>query len=120
ATPHLLDCLVGLPQSLSGRFDVISAVPPYVPDSAAQYLPHEAAEYEPATALFGGADGLDLVRRLITESHDWLAPGGVLLIELGSQQQQPATDFAEALGFIGTRTLGEDEQTVVLELRLRS
>ncbi|MGO1360002.1 MAG: putative protein N(5)-glutamine methyltransferase, partial [Brevibacterium aurantiacum] len=89
------------------------------PDSAAQYLPHEAAEYEPATALFGGADGLDLVRRLITESRDWLAPGGVLLIELGSQQQQPATDFAEALGFIGTRTLGEDEQTVVLELRLR-
>ena len=77
------------------------------------------AEYEPATALFGGADGLDLVRRLITESRDWLAPGGVLLIELGSQQQQAATDFAEALGFIGRRTLGEDEQTVVLELRLR-
>ncbi len=119
STTHLLDCLVGLPQTLTGGFDVISAVPPYVPDSAAQYLPHEAVEYEPATALFGGADGLDLVRRLITESRDWLAPSGVLLIELGTQQQEQATDFAEPLGFDSRHRLGDDEQTVVLELRLR-
>lgn len=119
AQSHLLDCLVGLPRVLSGGFDVISAVPPYVPDSAAQFLPHEAADYEPPTALFGGVDGLDLVRRLIIESHEWLAPGGVVLIELGSAQHASVADFAQAQGFAATSTLGEDEQTVVLKLALR-
>lgn len=119
ARSHLLDCLEGLPQVLSGGFDVISAVPPYVPDSAAQFLPHEAAEHEPSTALFGGVDGLDLIRRLISESPQWLAPGGVVLIELGSAQYASAAEFAAARGFTATSTLGEDEQTLVLNLALR-
>lgn len=119
AQSHLLDCLVGLPQVLSGGFDVISAVPPYVPDSAGQFLPHEAAEHEPPTALFGGVDGLDLVRRLISESPQWLASGGVVLIELGSAHAASAAEFAAAHGFTATSTLGEDEQTVVLKLALR-
>lgn len=118
AQAHLLDCLVGLPQALSGSFDVISAVPPYVPDSAAQFLPREASEHEPATALFGGVDGLDLVRRLVSESREWLVPGGVVLIELGVAQYTNAAEFAEAQGFTATSTLGEDEQSVVLELQL--
>ncbi|GAA1561951.1 MULTISPECIES: methyltransferase [Brevibacterium] len=119
AHPHLLNTLSGLPQTLAGGFDVISAVPPYVPDSAAEFLPHEALDYEAPTALFGGADGLDLVRRLIGESRQWLAPSGVLLIELGSEQLHRAADFATELGFSTRNTLGEDEQTAVLELQLR-
>lgn len=118
AHSHLLDCLVGLPQVLRSGFDVISAVPPYVPDSAAQFLPHEAADHEPPTALFGGVDGLDLVRRLICESRDWLAPGGVVLIELGSAQYTSAAEFGAAQGFTVTGTFGEDEQTVVLKLAI--
>lgn len=115
----LLDCLSGLPQSLAGGFDVISAVPPYVPDSAAEFLPHEAVDYEAQTALFGGADGLDLIRSLICESCEWMAPGGVVLIELGSDQQHTAVEFAAAKGFAVSSILGEDGQTVVLELRSR-
>lgn len=115
---HLLSCLDGLPQELVGNFDVISAVPPYVPDSAAEFLPREALDHEAATALFGGADGLDLVRRLIAESRRWLAPDGALLIELGNEQRLPAEYFATAAGFaIVASSLSDDEQTVVLELR---
>lgn len=119
AHPHLLNTLTGLPQTLAGGFDVISAVPPYVPDSAAEFLPREALDHEAPTALFGGADGLDLVRRLIGESRQWLAPSGVLLIELGSEQLHSAADFATQLGFSTGSTLGDDEQTAVLELQPR-
>ncbi|TSI16069.1 methyltransferase [Brevibacterium aurantiacum] len=114
---HRLTCLKGLPQTLLGSFDVISAVPPYVPDAAAEFLPREAIEHEAPTALFGGADGLDLVRCLIRESGEWLAPGGVLLIELGREQRHTAADFAGARGFRASCILGDDEQTTVLELR---
>lgn len=114
---HLTSCLAGLPEALAGGFNVISAVPPYVPDSAAQFLPREAIDHEAPTALFGGADGLDLVRRLISESPHWLAPGGALLIELGNGQHRTAGDFATAVGFLPRSHHGEDEQTVVLEMR---
>lgn len=114
---HLTSCLAGLPAELAGSFNVISAVPPYVPDSATQFLPREARDHEASMALFGGADGLDLVRRLISESPPWLAPGGALLIELGSGQHRTADDLAAAAGFLPRSHHGEDEQTVVLEMR---
>lgn len=114
---HRLTCLEGLPQSLLGSFDVISAVPPYVPDAAAEFLPREAIDHEAPTALFGGADGLDLVRSLIRDSREWLAPGGVVLIELGREQRYMAADFARTWGFNASIILGDDEQTTVLELR---
>lgn len=113
---HLSACLAGLPEELAGRFNIISAVPPYVPDSAAQFLPREARDHEAPTALFGGADGLDLVRRLISEAPYWLVLGGVLLIEIGQGQHRTAGDFATSLGFLPRAHHGEDEQTVVLEM----
>ncbi len=119
-TGHVLDCLQGLPDSLRQSISVLAAVPPYVPETAADFLPHEAFDFEPSTALFGGADGLDLVRRLITESLDWLAPDGVLLIELGRGQVAEATTFATERRLEAQSHLGEDEQTVLLELRGRN
>ncbi|MGJ5725567.1 N5-glutamine methyltransferase family protein [Brevibacterium sp. H602] len=119
-TGHVLDCLHGLSDTLRQSVSVIAAVPPYVPETAADFLPHEALDFEPSTALFGGRDGLDLVRRLIAESLDWLAPDGVLLIELGQGQVASATGFATERGLEARSHLGEDEQTVVLELRRRN
>lgn len=119
-TGHVLDCLHGLSDTLRQSVSVIAAVPPYVPETAADFLPHEALDFEPSTALFGGRDGLDLVRRLIAESLDWLAPDGVLLIELGRGQVASATGFATERGLEARSHLGEDEQTVVLELRCRN
>lgn len=114
---HLLDCLSGLPPELAGRVAVICAVPPYVPESARQFLPREATDHESPNALFGGADGLDLVRGLMMESRDWLRPGGTVLIEVGHGQTDTAARYARELGYTAYSHLGEDEQTVVLELR---
>src|SRR5699024_2337332 len=114
---HRLNCLRGLPEELRRGVDVIAAVPPYVPDTAADFLPREAVDCEPSSALFGGPDGLDLVRRLIDESVDWLRPEGTLLIELGREQAPTALAHAAGRGLAGQGRLGEDEQTVVVELR---
>lgn len=115
-TAHFLDCLHGLPSILRHKIDVIAAVPPYVPVGAAKFLPHEAVDYEPRTALFGGADGLDLVRRLIAEAPEVLRPEGTMLIELGHMQVIEIGEQANLWGWSTQTHLGEDEQTAVLSL----
>jgi release factor glutamine methyltransferase len=62
---------------------------PYVSVSEWQQLPREIRDHEPRGALVGGDDGLDLIRRLVVTSPGVLAPGGVLLLEVG-QGQAPA------------------------------
>ena len=59
---------------------------PYVTTAEWNSLPREIKEYEPPGALWGGHDGLDLIRRLIATSHGVLAPRGFLLLEVGWQQ----------------------------------
>ena len=56
------------------RYAVITANPPWVPDGTE--LPEEVINHEPAVSFFGGPDGLDVVRRLVHELPEWLAPGG--------------------------------------------
>jgi len=70
------------PQTLAeidGRLDVVVTNPPYVPDDAV--VDPEVAEHDPRLAIFGGTDGLDVVRRLIDRAAHLLAPGGALGIE---------------------------------------
>jgi release factor glutamine methyltransferase len=64
-----------------GSFDLVVSNPPYIPES--ESLPREVREHEPLVALFGGADGLDVYRRLIPEAQRVLAPDGRLIMELG-------------------------------------
>ncbi|WBB54837.1 peptide chain release factor N(5)-glutamine methyltransferase [Verrucosispora sp. WMMD573] len=70
--PALLD-------ELTGRVDVLLCNPPYVPLAVA--VPPEVADHDPAEAVFGGADGLDVIRRVIDRAGFLLRPGGVLGIE---------------------------------------
>jgi release factor glutamine methyltransferase len=63
-------------------------------------LPREIREFEPRQSLTDGSDdGLGLVRRLATEAHEWLKPGGVLLVEIGTylSRKTQATLRAEHL-----------------------
>ena len=76
--------------------DVIVANPPYVPDGAIADLPPEVRDFEPRLALAGGSDGLDLVRRLLGVAARQLAPGGHLVLELGSGQAPAARDAVAA------------------------
>jgi release factor glutamine methyltransferase len=70
-------------------FDAIAANPPYVPDVDGAMLQAEVRDFEPHVALFGGADGLDLYRRLIPAARPALRPGGLLAMEFGFGQQEP-------------------------------
>jgi release factor glutamine methyltransferase len=81
-------CLQGdLLAPLTGTFDAIVANPPYVPLVSRDGLQPEVRDFEPGLALFGGADGLDLIRRLITESAPLLQKYGYLMLEFGDGQE---------------------------------
>ncbi|GAA1910594.1 putative protein N(5)-glutamine methyltransferase [Streptantibioticus ferralitis] len=79
-----------LPASLRGRVDVLVANAPYVPTESIGLLPAEARVHEPWVALDGGADGLEVQRRVAAAAPLWLAPGGHLLLET-SERQAPLT-----------------------------
>src|SRR5262245_42016592 len=79
-----------LPFSLRGNVDLLVANLPYVPTSAVGMMPPEARLHEPLVALDGGADGLDVLRRVAGAAPDWLAPGGHVLIEIGAAQADAA------------------------------
>lgn len=89
-----------LPAGLRGRVDVVVANAPYVPTGEVPLMPPEARLHEPRTALDGGADGLDVVRRVVVAAPRWLAPGGHVLIE-SSERQAP--DVVRAMERAGLR-----------------
>jgi release factor glutamine methyltransferase len=78
---HLGDLFDPLPRRLRGRVAVLIANAPYVPSDAVASMPPEARLFEPLLALDGGADGLDVLRRIIAGAPGWLAPGGRLFVE---------------------------------------
>jgi release factor glutamine methyltransferase len=80
------------------KCDVVVANPPYVPDS--QPLPKDVATFEPAIALFGGSDGLELPKRFIAAAARLLKAGGLLAIEHTETQGESianllSTDFTQ-------------------------
>jgi release factor glutamine methyltransferase len=80
------------------QFDVITANPPYVTDQEMDTLQPDVRLHEPHLALRGGSDGLDVVRRLITDAVSRLLPGGALLLEIGEQQGEAVTELFKAVG----------------------
>jgi release factor glutamine methyltransferase len=99
AEVHQGDLFEALPPALRGRLDVVVANVPYVPTGAIAVLPAEARRHEPRAALDGGADGLDVLRRVAAGAASWLAPGGHLLSEVGDDQVAPASAALAAGGF---------------------
>lgn len=75
------------------RYDIIVSNPPYVPSGVAAELLKDGRN-EPLLALDGGKDGMDIIRRLITQAHRALKAGGVLLLETGEYN---AADTRQAL-----------------------
>ncbi len=89
----------GLPAELRGSFDVVVSNPPYVADDDPD-LEAIVRDWEPAVSLFGGPDGLDVVRRLIIDAIAWLRPGGGLFVEFGTTQGDAVRALANDAGFI--------------------
>ena len=70
------------------QFDAILSNPPYIPSRTVDGLAAEVKDFEPRLALDGGPEGMDLVSRIIIEAPDWLAPGGLLLMEIDDTQEE--------------------------------
>jgi release factor glutamine methyltransferase len=112
---YIGDLYDALPVTLRGRIDVLVANVPYVPSDAVALMPPEARDHEPRVALDGGADGLDVARRVAAAAQGWLARGGYLLIETSSGQAPTAADIFAANG-LSTSIAIDDEvgATVVI------
>jgi release factor glutamine methyltransferase len=86
----------GLLTGLDGTVDVVVSNPPYVPEGAR--LPREVADHDPPLALWGGPDGLDVVRGLLATAARLLRPGGALGIEHADQQGTALPALVRASG----------------------
>ena len=72
----------------SMQFDLIISNPPYIPSSDIAKLEPEIREFEPMLALDGGKDGLNSFRFILKKAHCYLAPWGVILLEIGFDQKE--------------------------------
>ncbi len=107
-----------LPRTLKGRVDVLVANAPYVPTEDVGFMPAEARLHEPLVALDGGADGLDVLRRVIEAAPVWLAPGGRLLVETSRLQAPVAVEAVDRSG-LTANVASSDElgATIVIAAR---
>ena len=91
------DLASAVPDVLFGRFDLLVSNPPYIPsDVLAQEVPAEVKDHEPELALDGGADGLDVFRRILALAPTVLASGGTLCVELFEGNVHAAAELVRA------------------------
>ncbi len=76
------------------RYDLIVCNPPYVNERSMKALPPEY-RHEPRLALAGGAEGMDLVRRILADAPDFMAPEGLLVLEIGHERAHFEAAFPE-------------------------
>jgi release factor glutamine methyltransferase len=112
------DLYSALPARIRGNIDILAVNAPYVPTESISSMPHEARAHEPTVSLDGGADGLDIHRKVAAEALAWLRPGGHLLIET-SRRQAKLTATAVARGGLTPRIVRSEELdgTVVIGRR---
>jgi release factor glutamine methyltransferase len=80
------------------RFDLIIANPPYVRHGDLTQLAPEIRDWEPMIALDGGADGLNLYRRIVAAARDHLAAGGFIGLEIGADMAGAVAGLLSAAG----------------------
>jgi release factor glutamine methyltransferase len=105
---HEGDLTDALPEHLTGRVNVLVVNAPYVPSDEIAMMPPEARDHEPRVALDGGANGVDVHRRIAEQSPQWLRPGGHLVIET-SRRQAPLTVEAMVRNGFDTRVVRSDD-----------
>lgn len=81
------------------RFEVLTANPPYIPDAEVETLEPDVRAFEPRLALAGGADGLDVTRRVISDARRLLVPGGLLALEIMAGTSDAVAALVRAAGF---------------------
>ncbi len=89
---------------ISGDFDGVAANLPYVPESERETLSKEVL-HDPALALFGGADGLEVIRRFVADAFARVRAGGWVAMEIGYGQAAEVAGMLEKSGFIGVEVV---------------
>lgn len=102
------------------KFDLIASNPPYISADEMAILAKEVREFEPQLALDGGPDGLAIYQRLIGAAGEHLEPGGSLLVEIGSTQEEAVRQLIESAGSFGNIKTHLDGQKLprVIEARM--
>lgn len=83
-------------------FNLVLANLPYVPEGEAVSA---EVQHDPATALYGGADGLDIVRCFVKDALPHLADRALVMLEVGHDQGEATRALMEELGYTQTRVL---------------
>ena len=97
-----------VPQLDVDRFDLIVCNPPYVNSVEFKVLDENVKNYEPKEALFAGADGLDIYRRIIEKVDNFLKPDSALMLEIGYSQGQAVRDLLEQSDCFAEITIEKD------------
>jgi len=87
-----------LPDELRGRVNVIVSNPPYIAHDDPE-VEESVREWEPASALFAVDNGLRDIEVIVTGAREWLAPGGILIVEIGHRQGEAVIALARDAGF---------------------
>ena len=82
-----------------GKYDLIVSNPPYIPSKDIKNLSKDIINYEPKTAIDGGLDGLDLIKKVIYKSSHLLKTQGLLAIEIGFNQYHKVSGILKRSGF---------------------
>lgn len=97
----------GVDAAWAARLDAVVSNPPYVPTPVLADIPEEVRGHEPALALDGGPDGLDVFRRIASWAHASLSPGGFLAVELHETTLGAAAAIARDAGFAKTTVVDD-------------
>jgi release factor glutamine methyltransferase len=108
------DLFQPLPSRLRGHVWVLISNAPYVPTAELTLMPPEARDHEPREALDGGADGLDIVRRIAADAAQWLAPGGSWFVETSDRQARVAEEILRGGGLHPQSVASADHGVTVL------
>ena len=100
------DLFTALPEELAGSINVLVTNPPYVSADEWPLLPPDVRDHEPRSALVAEEGGVAHYRRLAETAGDWLAPGGVAIMEIGETQASTIVELFQRQGW--TVTIDQD------------
>jgi release factor glutamine methyltransferase len=94
------------------RANGVVAVVPYMPTPALALLQRDTLTFESPLSYDGGADGTDILRRVLTESPRFLRPGGTVLVELGGEEADALSGDLARLGYVDVAVLRDDDDDI--------
>jgi release factor glutamine methyltransferase len=106
------DLFAPLPRELEGDVDVVVGVVPYVPTSELSLLQRDTLAFESPLSYDGGADGTEILRRVLADSPRFLRRGGALLLELGGGEAEALRDDLGRLGYVDVTVLVDEDGDV--------